>query len=139
MLCNCKNGVSSYEIGRATGIAQKSAWFVLQRCRLILRDVKPVQLDGGTVEADECFLGGKPKNMHLKRRQRIGQNDHKTPIMGMLNRETRQVRAMVILSSQPSLIIANKFCLNEPRANRSGLSSDLIFKFIWWGQKLRHV
>ena len=31
LLCNCKNGVSSYEIARATNISQKSAWFVLQR------------------------------------------------------------------------------------------------------------
>ncbi|HZL29042.1 MAG TPA: IS1595 family transposase [Acidobacteriaceae bacterium] len=96
MLCNCKNGVSSYEIGRATGIAQKSAWFVLQRCRLVLKDVKHVQIEGGPVETDESFIGGKPKNMHAKRRKQIGQKDHKTPVMGMLNRETRQVRTMVI-------------------------------------------
>src|SRR4051812_42484019 len=38
MLVNCKNGVSSYEIHRALGITQKSAWFVLQRLRLALRD-----------------------------------------------------------------------------------------------------
>jgi transposase-like protein len=34
MLANCKNGVSSYEIHRALGITQKSAWFVLHRIRL---------------------------------------------------------------------------------------------------------
>src|ERR1700722_16229230 len=44
MLCNCKNGVSSYEIARATGIAQKSAWFVLQRLRFVLKETRPVML-----------------------------------------------------------------------------------------------
>jgi transposase-like protein len=65
MLCNCRNGVSSYEIARATGIAQKSAWFVLQRLRLVLKEIRPVMM-GETatpVEMDECFIGGKPKNM----------------------------------------------------------------------------
>jgi transposase-like protein len=37
MLVNCKNGVSSYEIHRALGITQKSAWFVLHRLRLALQ------------------------------------------------------------------------------------------------------
>src|SRR5215469_500404 len=36
MLVNCKNGISSYEVGRDLGITQKSAWFVLHRLRLAL-------------------------------------------------------------------------------------------------------
>src|ERR1022692_3268178 len=31
MLSSCKNGVSSYEISRAIGVTQRSAWFMLQR------------------------------------------------------------------------------------------------------------
>ena len=34
MLVNCKNGISSYEVGRDLGLTQKSAWFMLQRLRL---------------------------------------------------------------------------------------------------------
>ena len=37
MLCNCKNGVSSYELARTLGITQKSAWFMLHRVRLALQ------------------------------------------------------------------------------------------------------
>lgn len=100
MLCNCKNGVSSYEIGRATGIAQKSAWFVLQRLRHVLKDIQPVKLDGGPIEIDECHVGPKPKNMHKDKRlaRKVGMNGYanKTAIMGMLDRESRQVRATVI-------------------------------------------
>jgi len=102
MLCNCRNGVSSYEIGRATGIAQKSAWFVLQRLRLVLKEIKPVMMGatGTPVEMDETFIGGKPKNMHRSKRlkQRIGMNGYaeKTAVFGMLERGTRQVRATVI-------------------------------------------
>jgi transposase-like protein len=37
LLCNCKNGVSSYEIARDLGVTQKTAWFMLQRLRLVLK------------------------------------------------------------------------------------------------------
>ena len=58
MLCNCKNGVSSYEIARATGIAQKNAWHVLQRLRLVLKDVREANLgEEGPVECDEVSWG----------------------------------------------------------------------------------
>jgi transposase-like protein len=103
MLCNCRNGVSSYEIARATGIAQKSAWFVLQRLRFVLKDIKPVMMGatGTPVEMDETFIGGKPKNMHRSKRlqSKIGMNggySEKTAVFGMLERGTRQVRASVI-------------------------------------------
>jgi transposase-like protein len=103
MLCNCRNGVSSYEIARATGIAQKSAWFVLQRLRFVLKDTRPVMLGEGAespVEVDECFIGGKPKNMHRQRRlaRQVAAYGfaEKTPVFGMLERGTRQVRASVI-------------------------------------------
>jgi len=38
MIANCKNGVSSYEIGRALGVTQKSAWFMLHRIRLAMQN-----------------------------------------------------------------------------------------------------
>src|SRR5437879_10672827 len=38
MICNCKNGVSSYEIGRTIGVTQKSAWFMLHRIRLAMKE-----------------------------------------------------------------------------------------------------
>jgi transposase-like protein len=37
MIGNCKNGVSSYEIHRAIGVTQKSAWFMLHRIRFAMQ------------------------------------------------------------------------------------------------------
>ena len=38
LLVNCKNGISSYELARALGVTQKTAWFMLSRLRLALQD-----------------------------------------------------------------------------------------------------
>ena len=97
MLANCKNGVSSHEMGRTLGITQKSAWFMLHRLRLALQDDSEVKLSG-EVEADESFIGGKARNMHAsKRRQRIqGRGpEGKAIVMGLLERKGK-VRAAVV-------------------------------------------
>lgn len=107
MVANCKNGVSSWEIHRALGVTQKTAWFMLHRIRLGMKDENAGRLGGGPVEADETFVGPDPRKMHKDRRARIlsiAGNDRsknhrapgKTIVMGMLDREMRQVRAMVV-------------------------------------------
>src|SRR5438105_5694415 len=52
MLVNCKNGISSYEVHRALGITQKSAWFMLQRIRKALQDKSFVKLGGSGTEVE---------------------------------------------------------------------------------------
>jgi transposase-like protein len=104
MLGNCRNGVSSYEIHRAIGISQKSAWFMLQRIRLAMRADDAIKIggEGSTVEADETVIGGKLKNMHAKKRNSSnmggsgGHQRNKTIVMGVLDRDARKVRADVI-------------------------------------------
>src|ERR1035438_368884 len=75
MLVSCKNGVSSYEIHRSLGVSQKTAWFMLHRLRLALKTesfaFKMGGKDSSGVEVDETFVGGKFKNMHKARRQRL--------------------------------------------------------------------
>ena len=46
MLVNCKNGISSYEVGRSFGLTQKSAWFMLHRLRLALQNGSVNKLEG---------------------------------------------------------------------------------------------
>jgi len=67
MLLNCKNGVSSWEIHRASGVTQKSAWFMLHRIRLAAQN-KTFNKLAGEVEVDETFIGGKARNMHAAER-----------------------------------------------------------------------
>lgn len=100
LVVNCKNGISSYEIARDLKVTQKSAWFMLHRIRLALQNQSFMRLgqEGGPVEADETFIGGKRGNKHLKQRAQPwnSEKDNKVAVFGMLDRETRQVRAKVI-------------------------------------------
>src|SRR5438309_8600935 len=54
---NAKNSISSYELHRALGITQKSAWHLLHRVRLALKNKSFEKMggDGGVCEADETF------------------------------------------------------------------------------------
>jgi transposase-like protein len=103
LLANAKNGISSYEIARSIGVTQKSAWFMLHRIRKAMTARSFVQLggSGSPVEVDETFIGPKPQKMHRARRLKMqsalkGSNNDKTIVMGMLDRDSRQVRAKVV-------------------------------------------
>ena len=97
LIANCKNGISSYEVGRALGVTQKTAWFILHRIRKAMQSQTFVKLSG-EVEVDETFIGGKARNMHVRQRQRritgTGGKD-KAVVMGMLERGG-EVRTMVV-------------------------------------------
>jgi transposase-like protein len=108
LLVSCKNGISSYEIASALGITQKSAWFMMHRIRRAMQcgSFRKLGGDGGEVEADETFIGGKARNMHLSKRQRritgTGGKD-KTAVMGILERGG-EVRTVVVGSRRKAVL-----------------------------------
>lgn len=93
MLSNCKNGISSYELSRDLGVTQKTAWFMLHRIRKAMANGSMMKIggNGGEVEADETFIGGRARNMHKSVHERritgMGQSFRdKTIVMGVLER-----------------------------------------------------
>jgi transposase-like protein len=94
---NAKNSISSYEIHRALGITQKSAWFMQHRIRLAFHEGTFNRMKG-TVEADETFIGGLARNMHKSKRDKVitgrgGAN--KAAVMGLLERHTEKGKSRV--------------------------------------------
>jgi len=118
MMANCKNGASSWEIHRTLGVTQKSAWFMLQRIRLALKDgsFEKIGGPGDEVEVDESFIGQKARNMHKSRKlllyqlrgqvpgrsskHSVGPMIGKTAVVGMLDRKLRKVRASVVANTK---------------------------------------
>jgi transposase-like protein len=89
MLVNDKNGISSYELARALGVTQKTAWFMLHRIRLAMQ-TQSFKKMVGHVEVDETYIGGKARNMHAAKRERAkGRTWHgKVAVMGLLERHS---------------------------------------------------
>ena len=100
LIATAKNGVSSCEIARSLGVTQKTAWFMLHRIRKAMADGSFMKLggNGGEIEADETYIGGKARNMHKGvHARRIGHPGvwDKTAVMGILERGGK-VKAIVV-------------------------------------------
>ena len=101
-ISNCKNGISSYELARALGVTQKTAWFMNHRIRLAMQGE-----DGGTlngeVEVDETYIGGKARKMNTGRRKKMLEDGKhkrnawagKVAVMGLLQRHPEKGKSRV--------------------------------------------
>jgi transposase-like protein len=85
MLTNCRNGISSCEIARSIGVTQKTAWFMSHRIRETMKSGSLLKLSG-TVEADETYVGGRDKNRHSAKKQRVTGGADKTVVFGAVER-----------------------------------------------------
>lgn len=113
LIANAKNGISSHEVGRALGVTQATAWFMLHRVRMAMRTGSFRKL-GGTVESDETYVGGKSINMHAAKRAKVilGRGGvGKAIVHGMLERggaeNPSQVRASVVVDVEATTLLPN--------------------------------
>jgi transposase-like protein len=107
-IANCRNGISSHELGRAIGVTQKTAWFMLHRIRLAMESDNFMKLNG-EVESDETYVGGKAKNMHTKRRAKAIEGRGavgKEPVQAIVQRDG-DVRTFVVKVTDGETIRGN--------------------------------
>ena len=136
MLTNCKNGISSYKVARDLKVTQKTAWFMLHRIRLALQDDNHGKLSG-EVEIDETFIGGKARNMHLKKRERRitgrGGKD-KTIVFGALERGGK-IRTTVLNDRKKKVLHAQ---IKAQIQAGSALYSDALRSYDGLSQEYAH-
>jgi transposase-like protein len=82
LLCSSKKGMSTHQMHRMLGVSYKSTWFMTHRLREAMRsgDLSPIGGPGGTVEADETFIGRKDGS--IKRRG----HGHKNAVLSLVER-----------------------------------------------------
>ncbi len=143
MLTNCKNGISSYEVARDLKVTQKTAWFMMHRIRLALQDEffgAKLGGDGGEVEVDETFIGGKARNMHVSKRLRritgTGGKD-KTAVVGIMERGGKIRTAIVPNRRKSSLqaevrkhVEAGAALYTDALLSYEGLATDYAHKVV---------
>ncbi len=143
IITNSKNGVSSCELARSLGVTQPTAWFMLHRIRLAMQSGSLMKLGGkggAEIEADETFIGGKARNMHLSVRQRritgTGTKD-KVAVMGILERGG-EVRTVVVQSRRKPVlqaevrkhVEAGSALYTDYLLSYEGLASDYAHKVV---------
>ncbi len=89
LLLNAKKSVSSHQLGRDLGINHKSAWYIAMRIR------RAMSVEGdllqGIIEADECYIGGKPRKFNKlnngdPKGNKRGRGTDKMPVVGAVER-----------------------------------------------------
>ena len=88
-------GVSSLKVHRDLNITQRTGWYLMHRIRESLSWGEKTLFDG-PVEVDETYIGGKEANKHAKKKLHENWRDGKIGVVGMKERETKQVSAAVI-------------------------------------------
>lgn len=82
LFSTAKNGVAAKEIERQIGVTYKCAWRMARQIRLLMAD--DGEILGGSVEADESYIGGK----HSGGKRGVGA-EGKTPVFGVVERGGR--------------------------------------------------
>ena len=89
LLLNAKKSASSHQLGRDLGINHKTAWYMAMRIR------RAMSVDGGLlqgiIEADECYIGGKPRKFNKRddddpKGNKRGRGTDKMPVLGAVER-----------------------------------------------------
>jgi len=144
MVVNCKNGVSSYEIHRATGVTQKTAWFMDHRIRLAMQS-GTFEKTSGAFEVDESFIGGLARNMHKDKKAKITGTGGagKAIVMGLLDRKTKKIRLRHVTNTQRETlqgvvreyVEGGSYIFSDAWVAYNGLDRDYIHQVIDHAEK----
>src|SRR5215210_7747850 len=104
LMSSTRCGISAKQLERELGVTYKTAWRMFHKIRTLLEQGDEVF--GGTVEADEMYVGGRRRGT---KRGRPGTDSHKTPVFGMAQRKGKesggQVAAVVVRDTKRATVL----------------------------------
>lgn len=84
LLCSSKKGFSALQLQRNLGIGSyRTALFMFHRIRFAMKEQPVKDMLRGTIEVDETYIGGKPRNRGNNKR---GRGTKKAPVLLMVER-----------------------------------------------------
>lgn len=127
LVVNAKKSLSSYQLGRDLELNQKSAWYMQQRIRAAMASDQAPML-AGIIEADETYVGGKPRKSNKRdddqeggNTSKRGRGTDKTPIIGAVERDGNVVAQVAEDLSGKGVL---NFIRNAVRTDDSVLITD---------------
>lgn len=124
LICSSKKGCSSHQLQRTLRVQYKTAWFMSHRIREAMKAPGGMfSTNGGTVEADETYVGGKEKNKHRSKRDKshIG-GVGKTMVFSLVERGGK-VRSTATLPSVNAVTLA-PYLKQQLKAEETRLMTD---------------
>jgi transposase-like protein len=128
LLSESKKGMSALQLKRTLRVSYKTAWFLCHRIRESVKDVGHSELLSGICEVDEAFIGGKPANMHKRRKAKLkrvegsARYDHKTMVLGAIQREG-EVRLQVS-KDRPTRAVLHAFIKSKLADETTAIMTD---------------
>jgi len=101
LFLNGKKGISAMQLQREIGVTYKTAWRMLQQIRLAMGNSEQKEFFNTVVEIDETYVGGKQRKGKDKDDDddftppKRGRGTKKTPVVGVVDRNNKQVYAKV--------------------------------------------
>lgn len=124
-----KKGISSLQLSRDISVTQKTAWFMLHRIRVNLREVKRILFDG-VVQMDETYVGGRNKGRFKNNRGRS--TKQKVPVVGVLTKSrvyvvtVSDVNQRTLHTIVQGLIKPGSTLVTDELSSYNGLSNEYV-------------
>ena len=137
LILNAKKGLSSYQLQRNLELNQKTAWYILTRIRAEMSK-KGGALLQGIIEADETYIGGKPRKENKKADRepaKRGRGTDKTPVIGAVERGGKVV-AQVPENLTGRTIL--EFIKKAVKIEDSELMTDEFHAYNAIGREMKH-
>ncbi len=138
LIVNAKKSLSSHQLARDLSLNQKTAWYIMTRIRAEMAK-KGGALLQGIIEADETYIGGKPRKHGKykdKEPSKRGRGTKKTPVVGAVQRGGKVI-------AQVSQNLSGRHILEFIRSAVNMKDSELItdeFKaYNLVGQHMKHA
>ncbi len=117
LMASTRCGISAKQLERELGVTYKTAWRMAHLIRHELMQQEDAMF-GGTLEADETYVGGKRRESKGGRRGRPGSGSHKVPVFGVVERKGR-VMAVTVPNVRKATLM--------PHVQRRVLPASIIY------------
>lgn len=136
LIANAKKSLSSYQLARDLDLNQKTAWFIMARIRAEMS--KDSALLQGIIEADETYIGGKPRKENKKEDRepsKRGRGTDKTAILGVVERGGKVVAQVAEQLTGRSIL---EFIQRVVKTDNSTLMTDEFPAYLKLADVLKH-
>ena len=137
LVLNAKKSLSSHQLARDLNLNQKTAWYIMTRIRAEMAKKGGVLLQG-IIEADETYIGGKPRKENKKEDRepaKRGRGTDKDAILGAVERGGKVVAQLAIELTGRAIL---DFIKKHVKMAESELITDEYVAYQRVGKEMKH-